>query len=97
MSSKDRERDRFTGGIGENAVPVRAAVCRNAAWLGLELDADANASHGPRISRPGSRVSAWVVPTNEELMIARHCQAVVGPPKTGWAGLAARLIEQSGQ
>jgi acetate kinase len=67
----------FTGGIGENAVPIRAAVCRNAAWLGLELDEEANTSGGPRISRPDSRVSAWVIPTNEELMIARHCQEVV--------------------
>jgi acetate kinase len=62
----------FTGGIGENAVPIRARVCRNAAWLGLELDEAANESGGPRISGGSSRVAAWVVPTNEELMIARH-------------------------
>jgi acetate kinase len=67
----------FTGGIGENAVPIRAAVCRDAGWLGLELDVEANARHGPCISRSASRVSAWVIPTNEELMIARHCQAVI--------------------
>jgi acetate kinase len=67
----------FTGGIGENAVPMRAAVCRDAGWLGLELDAEANARHGPCISRAGSRVSAWVISTNEELMIARHCQSVI--------------------
>jgi acetate kinase len=67
----------FTGGIGENAVPIRTTVCRDAAWLGLELDGEANASGGPRISRSASRVSAWVVPTNEELMIARHCQSVI--------------------
>jgi acetate kinase len=71
----------FTGGIGENAVPIRAAVGRGAAWLGLELDEEANASRGPRISRSGSRVSAWVIPTNEELMIARHCQAVISGGK----------------
>ncbi len=62
----------FTGGIGENAAPVRAGVCREAAWLGLELDEAANEAGGPRISRPGSHVAAWVVPTNEELVIARH-------------------------
>jgi acetate kinase len=67
----------FTGGIGENAVPIRAAVCTSAAWLGLDLDTKANAAGGPRISRSGSRVSAWVIPTNEELMIARHCQKVI--------------------
>jgi acetate kinase len=62
----------FTGGIGENAAPIRAAVCREASWLGLEFDEEANARGGPCISRAGSRVSAWVIPTNEELMIAKH-------------------------
>jgi acetate kinase len=62
----------FTGGIGENAAVVRARVCRDAAWLGLELDEAANDAGGPRLSRPDSRVAAWVIPTNEELMIARH-------------------------
>jgi acetate kinase len=67
----------FTGGIGENAPIIRERVCRDAAWLGVELAADANTKGGPRISAPGSRVSAWVVPTNEELMIARHTQRVL--------------------
>jgi len=62
----------FTAGIGENAAPIRERVCRSAAWLGLEFDADANQAGGPKISRDGSRVRAWVVPTDEELMIARH-------------------------
>jgi acetate kinase len=62
----------FTAGIGERSPIIRARVCGAVAWLGVELDADANAGHGPRISRAGSRVSAWVIPTNEELMIARH-------------------------
>src|SRR5262249_19217593 len=51
----------FTAGIGEHAAPVRDAVCRGAAWLGVELDAAANAAGGPRISMPGSRVAAWVI------------------------------------
>lgn len=68
----------FTAGIGEHAAPVRETVCRNAAWLGIELDASANRGHGPRISTPGSRVSAWVIPTDEQLMIARHTLALVG-------------------
>ena len=67
----------FTGGIGENATPVRARVCRDASWLGLDLDEDANARGGPRISGPDSRVSAWVIPTNEELMIALHTRDVL--------------------
>jgi acetate kinase len=62
----------FTAGIGEHATAVRERVCRQAAWLGVELDADANADRGPRISTPGSPVAAWVISTNEELMIARH-------------------------
>jgi acetate kinase len=68
----------FTGGIGERSVPIRAAVCRDAVWTGLNLDRTANESAGPRISVAGSRVAAWVIPTNEELMIARHTRRVVG-------------------
>jgi acetate kinase len=68
----------FTGGIGENAASIRARVCEDASWLGLELDEDANASGGPCISRKGSRVSAWVIPTNEELMIALHTRRLLG-------------------
>jgi acetate kinase len=64
----------FTAGIGEHAAVIRARVCRDAAWLGLELDEVANEAGGPRISRTNSRVAAWVIPTNEELMIARHTQ-----------------------
>ncbi len=67
----------FTGGIGENAAPIRAAICRAASWLGVELDDSANARGGPRISRDSGRVSAWVIPTNEELMIARHTRRVL--------------------
>ena len=62
----------FTAGIGEHAANVRAAVCGHLAWLGVALDPAANARHGPRISRPGSAVSAWVIPTDEERMIARQ-------------------------
>src|SRR6266498_3052073 len=67
----------FTGGVGENAVAIRERVCRDAAWLGVELDAAANVRGRPRISVGWCRVSAWVVPTNEELMIARHTQRVL--------------------
>jgi len=62
----------FTAGIGENSAMLRERVCRDAAWLGITLDSAANARGGPRISAPASRVAAWVVRTNEELMIARH-------------------------
>lgn len=62
----------FTAGIGERAAPVRANVCRRAAWLGLRIDPAANDRNGPRISTDDSAVSAWVIPTNEELMIAMH-------------------------
>src|SRR2546428_542343 len=67
-----------TGGICENAPAIRQRVCHDAEWLGIELDAAANARGGPQIRETGSRVSAWVVPTNEELMIARHTQRVLG-------------------
>lgn len=62
----------FTAGIGEHAPPVRRLACQNAAWLGVELDEAANEAGGPRITCEGSRVSAWVIPTDEDLMIARH-------------------------
>jgi acetate kinase len=67
----------FTAGIGERAVAIREGVCRQAAWLGVDLDPAANARHGPRVSTPSSRVAAWVIPTNEELMIARHTLALI--------------------
>jgi acetate kinase len=67
----------FTGGVGENAAPIRAKVCEGAAWLGLDFDSAANAARKPRISRAGSRVNAWVVPTDEELTIARHARALL--------------------
>lgn len=67
----------FTAGIGENSAEIRARVLRDAAWLGVELDAAANAAGAQRISAPGSRVAAYVVPTNEELMIARHTRDVL--------------------
>jgi acetate kinase len=68
----------FTGGIGENAAAIRARVCRGARWLGVELDEEANARRGPCISGGDSRVSVWVIPTDEELMIARHVRGVLG-------------------
>jgi len=62
----------YTAGIGEHAPQIRARVAAAAAWLGLELDPAANAAGGPRLATPRSRVSAWVIPTDEDLMIARH-------------------------
>ncbi|HET7294898.1 MAG TPA: acetate/propionate family kinase [Vicinamibacteria bacterium] len=68
----------FTAGIGENSPEIRRRIGQACGWLGVELDAGANAARGPRISTPGSRVSAWVIPTNEELMIARHTGRLLG-------------------
>lgn len=62
----------FTAGIGEHATPIRERVCNAVGWLGVELDPVANAAGGPRISTVSSPVQVWVIPTNEELMIARH-------------------------
>jgi len=67
----------FTAGVGENAVTIRDAICRACAWLGVELDATANAARGPRITTPDSRVAAYVIPTDENLMIARQTRAVL--------------------
>jgi acetate kinase len=67
----------FTGGIGEHATPIRARICRDAQWLGVALDERSNAAGEPKISADGSRVSAWVIPTDEESMIARHTLAAL--------------------
>ena len=69
----------FTAGVGENSSEIRARICCEAGWLGLELDAAANAAGNPRISAAGSRLVAWTVPTNEELMIARHTERLLAP------------------
>jgi acetate kinase len=61
----------FTGGVGENSPTMRARIAKHLAWLGAEVDPQANA-HGPVISRWDSRVALYVIPTDEELMIARH-------------------------
>jgi acetate kinase len=67
----------FTAGIGENSPEIRARIMLACGWLGVVPDAEANQRGGPRISALGSEVSAWMVPTNEELMIARHTLALV--------------------
>ena len=68
----------FTAGIGENSPAIRAMIAEKLAWLGLEFDAIANEAGALELSKPGSRVKAYVIPTDEELMIARHTLAVVG-------------------
>ena len=68
----------FTAGVGENAAPVRSAICRACEWLGLELDEAANQENKERISMPDSRVAAYVIKTDENLMIARHARMLVG-------------------
>jgi acetate kinase len=67
----------FTAGIGENSPKLRAAIADKLAWLGVSLDAAANAEGHSLISRPDSRIPAYVVPTDEELMIARHTLALL--------------------
>jgi len=68
----------FTAGIGENSAEVRRQISESSAWLGIELDRAANVAKRPRISTPRSKVSVWVIPTNEELMIARHTGDLLG-------------------
>jgi acetate kinase len=68
----------FTAGIGENSAEIRRRICEASSWLGIELDPKANDDRATRISIPASKVSAWVIPTNEELMIARHTASLLG-------------------
>jgi acetate kinase len=67
----------FTAGVGENAPAIREAVARRLSWLGLELDAAANEKGETRISRSRTRIACYVIPTDEELMIARHTLRVL--------------------
>ena len=71
----------FTAGIGENSPEIRERICGACAWLGVEIDDAANDNGGPKISSEGSKISVWVVPTNEELMIARHTGTLLGLAK----------------
>ena len=72
----------FTAGIGEHAAESWRRVCEDAAWLGVDLDQSANVTGGPLIAGAGSRTSAWVIPTDEDLMIARHAWALLNPEAT---------------
>jgi acetate kinase len=67
----------FTAGIGENSASMRARIAERLTWLGIDLDPDANAARKPLISRPQSRVPLYVLPTDEELMIAKHTLALL--------------------
>jgi len=67
----------FTAGIGEHAAEVREQVIKAAAWLGLEIDSAANQAQASRLSTPEARVSAWMIPTNEDLMIALHTRQIL--------------------
>jgi acetate kinase len=68
----------FTAGIGENSPEIRQRICAASAWLGIELDDSANIQRRTKISTSGSRISVLVIPTNEELMIARHTGSLLG-------------------
>jgi acetate kinase len=80
----------FTAGIGEHSSIVRRRICEGLSWLGIDLDAAANDRHATQISKPNSRVSAWVIPTNEELMIARHTGDLLGLRQPATASAAQR-------
>jgi acetate kinase len=68
----------FTAGIGEYSSTIRARVCGDARWLGIRLNEDANLKGGPKISQDDSAVSVWVIPTDEEIMIAKHTHDLLG-------------------
>jgi acetate kinase len=73
----------FTAGIGENCPPVRAAICERLAWLGVQLDDAANRRGEAKISLPGRGVAVWVIPTDEEQMIAIHTREAMAPAPPG--------------
>jgi acetate kinase len=67
----------FTGGIGEHAAPIRSRVCQDAGWIGIQLNEGANERGGPRLSPAASVPSAWMIPTDENLMVAHHTRALL--------------------
>jgi acetate kinase len=68
----------FTAGVGENAPEVRKDICDRLAWLGISLDDNANAQNATLISRQGARPLVYVIPTDEERMIAMHTLQFLG-------------------
>jgi acetate kinase len=78
----------FTAGIGENSADIRKRICDASAWLGIKVDEQANNKNGPEISASGSGASAWVIPTNEELMIAHHTGRLLGLTESKHVGAA---------
>jgi len=68
----------FTGGIGENAAPIRQQICANLGWIGIDIDATRNTAGETVVSTPTSRVRVLVLPTNEELVIARAALGLTG-------------------
>jgi len=68
----------FTAGIGENSAEIRKRICDASAWLGIELDEEANGRHRTKISTKQSKISVWIIPTNEELVITRHTGSLLG-------------------
>jgi acetate kinase len=88
----------FTGGIGEHAPLIRERVSAGSRWLGVDLDPEANARGAGRISTPTSRTAAWVIPTDEEQMIARHTLAVLeaDPRRHCALGIEPAMLEVLG-
>ena len=68
----------FTGGIGEHSAIIRERVCDDASWVGIELDAKANERGQGQISTRNSKVQVFAIPTNEDLIIAKHTLALLG-------------------
>jgi acetate kinase len=68
----------FTAGIGEHAPEIRSRICAHCAWLGIILDEHANSAAAPRITAQASRVRVYVIPTDEERMIAEHTVKHIG-------------------
>ena len=69
----------FTAGIGENQINIRKMICENLEWLGVKIDLEKNNCRGEEveISTPDSKIKVWIVPTNEELVIARDTKQIV--------------------
>ena len=67
----------FTAGIGENSSVIRSKICKASSWLGIQMDEAANEKNSPLISKSKSKISVWVIPTDEEGMIAKGMNALL--------------------
>jgi acetate kinase len=89
----------FTGGIGEHAAPIRAQVCKSLEWIGVDIDDEKNAAaqsdQETLLSSTRSKVELWLIPTDEESVIARHTRMMISDARQKLSGFTATTLSGS--